>query len=354
MELFGLGTDKLIVFRSMLACLIAFLLSLFLIPVWIFVQKMKSISENVEKKYHAGLDDKLSSKKDTPTMGGIFIYITSLGGLVLVSRISHEPVLTILSLFSIFLLIGLGDDLSKFFRVGKGLSLISKSVIQICGILFSSLVIYRYVLSYGGGVGTTLYLPFIGTLNLGFLYVIFIAMSLFVFTNGVNFADGLDGLAAGTFLITLFGLMAVTYITGRVDFSRYLEITYIPNAGSLTIFLSSLFGALIGFLWFNFNPSQVFMGDCGSLALGCVLVSVVAMTKTEFMMVGLGLIYIAEFLSSFVQVLSFKLFKKRPLLIAPFHYIPYLKGVHENKVTLRIIMIHFLLCLSSLFLLKIK
>lgn len=354
-ELFGLPVEKLIIFRSMTACLVAFALAIFLIPVSIFIQRLLSISENVELRSHPELDEELGKKKDTPTMGGIFIYITTLGGLITVSKVSEDPMLSLLVIVSIFFLIGLADDLTKYARKGRGLSLYSKLLLQLIASFFSAFILYHYMKASAGDYATSIYVPLAGFIDLGPAYVFVMLAYFIVFANGVNFADGLDGLAAGTFAITLLCYVVVSHVSGRADVAGYLGLPYVLPTSELTIFLMALMGALMGFLWFNFFPAQIFMGDSGALALGSVLVAVCAMTKTEFLAAAFGLIYVLEFMSSFVQVISFRLTGKRVLPIAPFHYIPRLRNhVHENKVILRIMMVHFLVCLGSFFFLKIR
>ena len=170
----------------------------------------------------------------------------------------------------------------------------------------------------------------------------------------MNLTDGRDGLAIGPTTVAAFSCAVLAYVTGNLKFAEYLNITYIPGAGELTIFCGAILGAGLGFLWFNTFPAQVFMGDIGSLSLGGALGTVAILTKHEFLLVIIGGLFVLEALSVIIQVASFKLTGKRVFRMAPIHHHFELKGWQEPKVIVRFWIISILLALLSLATLKIR
>ncbi|KAB2836385.1 MAG: phospho-N-acetylmuramoyl-pentapeptide-transferase, partial [Candidatus Brocadia sp.] len=170
-------------------------------------------------------------------------------------------------------------------------------------------------------------------------------------SNAVNLTDGLDGLAIGCGIIAGITFAVISYVSGRVDFSDYLRIPYIPGSGELSVFCAALAGGGLGFLWYNCFPAQVFMGDTGSLTLGGVLGLVAIMVKQEVLMIVVGGIFIAEAVSVLMQVSFYKMTKKRIFRCAPLHHHFQFKGWHESKVTIRFWVIAALLAVGSFMLL---
>jgi phospho-N-acetylmuramoyl-pentapeptide-transferase len=182
-------------------------------------------------------------------------------------------------------------------------------------------------------------------------------MVIFVITatsNAVNLTDGLDGLAIGLVGISATAWAAIAYVSGRIDFSDYLNIIYLPGAGELTVFSAALVGAAIGFLWFNAYPAQVFMGDTGALALGSALGTLAILLKKELLLVIIGGVFVAEVLSVIIQVTYFKRTGKRIFKMAPIHHHFELCGWEEQKVVVRFWIIGILLVLFSLSTFKIR
>jgi len=173
-------------------------------------------------------------------------------------------------------------------------------------------------------------------------------------SNAVNLSDGLDGLAIGLVAIAAGTYAIICYVLGRVTTADYLNVFYIPGCGELTIFSLSIVGASLGFLWFNFHPAKVFMGDTGALSLGGALGAMAVMSKTEILLIFVGGVFVFEVLSVIIQVASFKLRGKRVFKMAPLHHHFELKGWAEETVVVRFWIIGFLLSVIALTTFKIR
>jgi len=191
-------------------------------------------------------------------------------------------------------------------------------------------------------------------IDLGILYVPFVALVITGSSNAVNLTDGLDGLATGLVIFAALTFAGFAYVSGHVRFSEYLNILYLPEAGELTVFCAALVGASLGFLWFNCHPADVFMGDTGSLALGGALGTVAILLKRELLLIVVGGVFVAEALSVMIQVLSFKLTGKRVFRMAPLHHHFELAGWPESRVVTRFYIVAALLSLVSLSTLKLQ
>jgi UDP-N-acetylmuramyl pentapeptide phosphotransferase/UDP-N-acetylglucosamine-1-phosphate transferase len=189
---------------------------------------------------------------------------------------------------------------------------------------------------------------------LGALYVLLVVFIITATSNAVNLTDGLDGLAAGTGMISIFTLSAIAYVVSRADWSSYLYVTYVPEASELFVLGAALLGAGLGFLWYNSHPAEVFMGDTGSLALGGVIASLAIMTKQELLLPIVAALFVAETASVMIQVAYFKATGKRFFRMAPIHHHFELLGWSETKVTMRFWIIAFLFALMSLATLKLR
>jgi len=173
-------------------------------------------------------------------------------------------------------------------------------------------------------------------------------------SNAVNFSDGLDGLLAGLLIFVFLALGFLTYISGRVDYSAYLGIPYIPEAGELTVLCFAIGGTLIGFLWYNSHPAELFLGDVGSLSLGAVAAVISLIIKKEILLLVIGGVFIIEILSVIIQVISFKLTKKRVFKMSPIHHHFELLGWAETKVVIRFWILGGIFMLIALSTLKIQ
>lgn len=220
-------------------------------------------------------------KSGTPTMGGIFIILSVVIAMLFWGDLHSKAVWVTMGAFVAFGVIGFIDDYLKVTRHNSaGLPAWAKLIGQFAVAITVVLVLY-----FTGGENTTaLYIPFFKNpvVDMGFWWVPFAILLIVGESNAVNFSDGLDGLLAGLLIIVFLTLSILTYITGRIDYSGYLGIPYIPGAGELTIFCLAATGACVGFLWFNAHPAEVFMGDVGSLSLGGVIAVISLITKKNF------------------------------------------------------------------------
>ena len=193
-----------------------------------------------------------------------------------------------------------------------------------------------------------------------FLYitpVLFFIFMLFVIigsSNAVNLTDGLDGLVSGPIIVVSVTLLIITYLTGHYEYAKYLNLYYVRESAEITVYLASVIGALIGFLWYNFYPAQMFMGDTGSLTLGGILGIIVIFLKQELLLPIAGFIFIMEALSVMIQVWHYKTFKKRVFRMAPIHHHFEMLGIPETKVTIRFWIVTIMTCLLTFVILKLR
>ncbi len=193
-----------------------------------------------------------------------------------------------------------------------------------------------------------------------FLYitpVLFFVFMLFVIigsSNAVNLTDGLDGLVSGPIIVVSVTLLIITYLTGHYEYAKYLNLYYVRESAEITVYLASVIGALIGFLWYNFYPAQMFMGDTGSLTLGGILGIIVIFLKQELLLPIAGFIFIMEALSVMIQVWHYKTFKKRVFRMAPIHHHFEMLGIPETKVTIRFWIVTIMTCLLTFVILKLR
>lgn len=203
-------------------------------------------------------------------------------------------------------------------------------------------------------------LPWIDKNYTWIIYTLVVIVIITAVSNGANITDGIDGLAAGTSAIIGLTLAIFAYLSGRVDFSSYLNIMYIPNLGELVIFCTAFVGACLGFLWYNAYPAQVFMGDTGSLALGGIIGVLAFAVRKELLIPVLCGIFLVENLSVIAQVSYFKYTKrkygegKRILLMSPLHHHYQKKNIHESKIVTRFWIVGILLAILSLAMLKLR
>ncbi len=294
------------------------------------------------------------AKAGTPTMGGFIILIAVLVSIALWGNfLNHYLVVLIVSTVLLGAL-GFVDDYIKSVKKRKdGVPARVKFGIQVLIAAVSVMVIYSY--PSNGLHGTTLFVPFINEpiWDMKILWIFFAVIVIVGFSNAVNLTDGLDGLAIGTVSIVLVSMAIMTYLTGHSKIAAYLRIPYIPESAELTVYLSALIGASLGYLWFNSNPASVFMGDTGALALGGIIGTVAVMIKKEFFLVIVGGVFVIEALSVMIQVASFKLRGKRVFKMAPIHHHFELSGWPEQKVVVRMWIVGIILAILGLSSLKI-
>ncbi|MEJ5363010.1 MAG: phospho-N-acetylmuramoyl-pentapeptide-transferase [Spirochaetota bacterium] len=339
-----------ITFRSAYAALTSLLIVLIcggLVIRWLTHLRFKEEIRTLGPQTH-------QKKAGTPTMGGVLIL-----GAVLISVIlwGNFKSLYFILLIVITVLLGaigfIDDYIKSILKKKDGIPARLKFLLQCMSGLLIALCIYFF--PSNAKEATTLYVPFVNRaiLDLSWVWILFAMLVIVGSSNAVNLTDGLDGLAIGTVTIVVSVLAVMAYLTGHQPIAQYLRIPYIPQAAELTVFLSALGGAGLGFLWFNSNPASVFMGDTGSLALGGIIGTVAIMIKKEFFLVIVGGIFVIEALSVMIQVASYKLRKKRVFKMAPIHHHFELSGWPEQKVVVRMWIIGIILAILGLSSLKI-
>ncbi|EMK00815.1 phospho-N-acetylmuramoyl-pentapeptide-transferase [Leptospira sp. WS58.C1] len=305
-----------------------------------------------------------SSKSGTPTMGGLMIVSALVVSVLLWGNLRNSNVLLLLICSISFATLGFIDDYMKSVKKIKGgmraRTKFAASVVLAA--IFCGVFLYSTGEAPKGTTGkilfhlTDLFLPFVKgpILSWGYFAIPFSILVILGSSHGVNLTDGLDGLAGGTAGIVVGTLGLIAYVSGTPVAANYLNIPYLPHAHEYSVFLAALTGALIGFLWFNSHPAQVFMGDTGSLFLGATIGLTCVMLKKEILLIILGGIFVAESLSVILQVGSFKLTQKRIFRMAPLHHHFELGGVPETKVVIRFWIAAIILAIISLSSLKIQ
>lgn len=333
--------------RASLAFFLGLFLTLFLMPRFIaWAQRsarVQPISEYVSA--HQG-------KAKTPTMGGIvFITATILASLLTVHLLNPFVIGGLLTLI-FYAYIGFTDDWGKI-RGGNNLAGLSPRAKLILQLIFG-LAIGGYLIHFAH-LETGFYLPFIkySLFDMGYGSILFWVLVMIATSNAVNLTDGLDGLATVPSIFALLSLSAIVYIVGNVALANYLLMPKIPT-GEVAVIAAALIGSLVGFLWFNCHPAQVFMGDSGSLTLGAFIAYMAIIGKSEVLLILIGLIFVIETISVILQVGSYKLRKKRVFLMAPIHHHFEMKQWAENKIIVRFWIIALLSNILALITLKIR
>ena len=387
-------------FRSAVAVILALLITIFFGRTIIRALQRHQIGEEIRD---LGLEGQLS-KKGTPTMGGVIILLAILVPMLLVGRLDNIYVILMLISTLWLGLLGFLDDYIKTFRHNKdGLKGKFKIVGQVgLGVIvgtvmcFSQEVVIREKVSsptavYVSETGyaqieqgapmlsptpqrtTKTTIPFVkdNEFDYGWLvggnkvltWLLYIAVAIFVVTavsNGANLTDGLDGLLTTVSVPIMLVLGALAYLSGHIIYADYLNIMYIPESAELVVFAAAMCGALLGFLWWNSFPAQIFMGDTGSLSIGGIIAVFALCIRKELLLPLMCGIFLAEALSVMVQVGWFKYTKKkygegrRILLMSPLHHHYQKKGLFETKIVMRFFIVSILLCALSLVTLKIR
>lgn len=386
----GSALYQFITFRSGVAFIISLLVSTLFGKRIINYLRRQQIGETVRE---LGLEGQ-NEKAGTPTMGGVIIIMATLIPVLLLAKLDNIYVL-VLILTTVWMgVIGFLDDYIKVFKKDKeGLKGKFKVVGQIglgiiVGAIFyfhpnvtvrdtPSILLETDVVSKFDIKSTTTTIPFFkdNEFNYGqliswmgdgyenYVWLIFIPIVIFIVTavsNGANLTDGIDGLAAGTSAITVVALGIFAFVSGNFIFANYLNIMYIPNSGEMTVFIAAFVGALVGFLWYNAFPAQVFMGDTGSLTIGGIIAVLAIAVRKEMLIPVLCGIFLAENLSVVLQVSYFKYTKKRYgegrriLLMSPLHHHYQKKGYHESKIVTRFWIVGIFLAIFCVVSLKLR
>jgi phospho-N-acetylmuramoyl-pentapeptide-transferase len=311
--------------------------------------------ERAEKKDSERLIQLHQNKTSTPTMGG-FVVI----GAILISTILFARLDNIFVLYALLLILGLTilgyiDDMIKIQATRQsGISKLFKLLGQGLLGLAIGFGMWYYFKQYLPSA-TTLYIPLLKTtIQLGWFYPIFVCVVIIASSNSVNLTDGLDGLATGCLIMAGLAYLFIIYVAGRVDYTTYLSIPYIPGSGELTILMGAFVGGCLGFLWFNGFPAEIFMGNVGAISLGGALGLVAVVAKQEIALFLVGAIFVANALSVILQVISFRVWGKRIFKIAPLHHHFQFNGISEPKITLRFWIVAAILAILTLATLKIE
>jgi phospho-N-acetylmuramoyl-pentapeptide-transferase len=337
-------------FRSLAAVITALLVSFVLGPMVIRWLQAEQIGQPIR-------DDGPAThfkKAGTPTMGGSLIIIAVTVATLLWVELDNLYVWLVLLVLLSYGTVGFVDDYRKLRRKSaKGLRGKEKLFWQfvVAGIVAGAL----YALP-DTQFRTTLTLPFLKTVqpDLGWFYIPFVMLVIVGTSNSVNLTDGLDGLAIGPVITCMVSIGVLTWVAGNERWSAYLQIPYVPGSGTLAIFCAAVFGAGLGFLWFNTFPAQVFMGDVGSLALGGALGTIAVIAKQELVLAVAGGIFVVETVSVILQVASFQWTGKRIFAMAPIHHHYELRGWAEPKIVVRFWIISVILAILALLTLKLR
>jgi len=301
-----------------------------------------------------GPQSHLLTKKGTPTMGGLLILSALTVSTLLWARLDNVYVWMVLGVTLAFGLIGFADDYAKVKKFNhKGVSGKVRLALGFLIAMVASIVaMYAHPEALSGQLAVPVFKEVL--FDLGWFFVPFAMVTIVGAANAVNLTDGLDGLAIMPVMIAAGTLGVIAYAVGRVDFTAYLDVHYVPGTGELLIFTAALAGGGLGFLWYNAPPAAVFMGDTGSLALGGALGAIAVATKHEIVLGIVGGLFVVEALSVIIQVAYFKRTGKRVFLMAPIHHHFEKKGWAEPQIVIRFWIISLILALIGLATLKIR
>jgi phospho-N-acetylmuramoyl-pentapeptide-transferase len=343
---------RYITFRSGGAVFTSLVLTLFIGPK--IIRWLKTKQAEGQPIRLDGPESHLVTKKGTPTMGGIMILISVTLSTLLWSDLKNPYMWIVLLSMLGFGMVGFFDDFLKLTkRNSKGLSsrkkIIGQAVFSLIAVLLIQAVAAPHLASH-------ISVPFFKNvlIDAGFFYIPFAMLVMIGASNAVNLTDGLDGLAIVPIMIVAGCFALISYLIGRTDFSTYLQLNFVAGAGELAVFCSALVGASLGFLWFNSQPAEVFMGDTGSLSLGGALGAISVINKHEFVLAIVGGLFVIEALSVIIQVVSFKTRGKRVFKMAPIHHHFEKSGWSESKVVTRFWIIACVFALMGLATLKIR
>ena len=301
-----------------------------------------------------GPRDHIVKKIGTPTMGGVIILFGLLISVLLWADLSNINILFCIYITVSFGLLGAFDDFKKIkYSNSSGISSKLKITLQI---LLAVIGVSLFVYYADFQDMTNLYFPFFKNLiiNLGWFFIPFSVFVIIGSSNAVNLTDGLDGLATVPVILVAACFAFISYVTGNIVFSNYLQIPYIEGTGEISIFCGAIIGSCLGFLWFNAPPAKIFMGDTGSLSLGGSLGAIGIITKHEIVLAITGGLFVLEAVSVMVQVISFKLTGKRIFKMAPIHHHFEKKGWPESTVVIRFWIISIILAMIGLATLKLR
>lgn len=293
-------------------------------------------------------------KAGTPTMGGLLILSALMFSTLLWARLDNPYVWIVTLVTLAFGVIGFADDFAKVTKQNtKG---VSSRIRMALGLLIAALAAYAAARFHPEALTNQLALPVLknALFNLGYFFIPFGMFVIVGAANAVNLTDGLDGLAIMPVMIAGATLGVISYVVGNYTFAEYLGVHFVPGTGELLIFTSALFGAGLGFLWYNAPPAAVFMGDTGSLALGGALGAIAVCIKHEIVLAVVGGLFVVEALSVIIQVTYYKRTKKRIFLMAPIHHHFEKRGWAEPQIVIRFWIVSLILAMLGLATLKVR
>ncbi len=321
-----------ITFRGSLAAMVSFTLAVLLGPRIIRWLGQRFCEPNVSDS--AEIQRLHREKHATPTMGGLFIVAGLIAGLVVFGDLSNRYVQAALIVTLGLTLLGAADDLMKLRGFGRGLSPRGKLLGQTAVATIAALLVWQYQASLGQPF--PIRLPLVGSSpDLGLWFVPLAVLVMVGSSNAVNLTDGLDGLAGGCLIFATGAMAIVAYAAGHAQLAEYLNITRVAGVDEMVVLCGGMIGGLLGFLWFNCHPAQVFMGDTGSLPLGGLLGLLAVVSRQELLLVVIGGVFVVEALSVILQVGSYKWRRRRIFLCAPLHHHFQLRGWPESHVVVR-------------------
>ncbi|MCB2066133.1 MAG: phospho-N-acetylmuramoyl-pentapeptide-transferase [Erythrobacter sp.] len=334
-------------FRAGAAMITALLIGLFIGPKFI---NMLRVRQGKGQPIRADGPQSHQKKVGTPTMGGLMILTALTISMLLWMDLRSQFLWACLAVTMGFGVIGFLDDYDKVTkRSHKG---VSARVRLLAEFTVAGVASYLIV----SQINTNLYVPFLSgqSIPMGWAYYVFAAVFIVGFGNAVNLTDGLDGLATMPVVVAAGAFMLICYLAGRVDFSDYLGIPHVPQAGELAIMCAGIMGAGLAFLWYNAPPAAVFMGDTGSLALGGALGAIAVASHHEIVLLIVGGLFVMETASVIIQVFWFKRTGKRVFRMAPIHHHFEQLGWSESKVVIRFWIIAIVLAVIGLATLKLR
>lgn len=343
-----LNVFRYITFRSFVAFLLAAIISVIWGKSFILFMKRKQFKQIIRND---GPESHFK-KAGTPTMGGCTIIGSIFLSIIFCGNFFSPALLIVLFVTLSYFILGFIDDYLKVIKKNTdGIRARGKLIWQFVTALIAAYLSVRYEI-----VDTQVYFPFFKDLIIDFkaFYIFFAAIVIVGSSNAVNLTDGLDGLAIGPLITSFLSLGILAYAAGHNEISSYLLIPNIESAGELTVLSAAAIGAGVGFLWYNFYPAQIFMGDVGSLSLGGTLGTMAVLTKNEILFVLIGGIFVIEAFSVILQVFSYQIRKKRIFKMAPIHHHFELKGWPEPKVIIRFWIISLCLAILSIATIKIR
>ena len=394
-QLIGASVFQYISFRAAIATIFSMGFSLFFGKRIINFLRNQQIGETIRD---LGLEGQ-KEKEGTPTMGGLIIILSTLLPVILLARLNNIYIILLITTMIWMGFVGWLDDYIKVFKKNKhGLKGKFKLFGQIVlGVFVGTILFFHPEVKVRTNVEpissliqnttetknfsndikaaiTTIpllknnefnyysFIKWIGV-NSKYTWLIFIPIVVFIITavsNGANLTDGVDGLAAGISAIIVFTLAIFSFVSGNINFASYLNIMYIPNVGEVVIFISAFLGALIGFLWFNVYPADVFMGDTGSLTIGALISVIAVIVRKELIIPILCGVFFIETLSVILQVTYFKYTRtkkgvgRRIFKMAPLHHHYQKLGFHESKIVARFWILGIVLAVISIVTLKLR